>query len=117
MALADDPTGAAPLSYRTDHAERAGRIEAERATSNGVVRRALRVLQAAWRHLLLPRLLGRRVPSRAERMQAALEDLGGTWIKLGQALALRFDILPADYCLQFFRLLNQVPPFSATAGP
>jgi predicted unusual protein kinase regulating ubiquinone biosynthesis (AarF/ABC1/UbiB family) len=42
-----------------------------------------------------------------------LEELGGTWIKLGQALALRFDILPADYCLQFFQLLNQVRPFPA----
>lgn len=48
-------------------------------------------------------------------MQAVLEELGGTWIKLGQALALRFDILPADYCLQFFQLLNQVRPFPATA--
>lgn len=46
-------------------------------------------------------------------MQAALEELGGTWIKLGQALALRFDILPSDYCLQFFQLLNQVCPFPA----
>jgi predicted unusual protein kinase regulating ubiquinone biosynthesis (AarF/ABC1/UbiB family) len=115
MALADDAAGAAPLSCRTDHAERVGRAEGERATSNGVGRRALRVLGAAWRHLILPRLLRRRVPSRAERMQAALEDLGGTWIKLGQALALRFDVLPADYCLQFFQLLNRVPPFSATA--
>ena len=40
------------------------------------------------------------------------EELGGLWIKLGQALALRFDILPADYCLQFFQLLNRIEPFS-----
>jgi predicted unusual protein kinase regulating ubiquinone biosynthesis (AarF/ABC1/UbiB family) len=46
------------------------------------------------------------------RAQAALEELGGIWIKLGQSLALRFDILPADYCLQFFQLLNQIEPFS-----
>ena len=45
-------------------------------------------------------------------MQAALEELGGLWVKLGQALALRFDILPADYCLQFFQLLNRIEPFS-----
>ena len=30
-------------------------------------------------------------------------------------MALRFDILPADYCLQFFQLLNQVRPFPAAA--
>jgi ubiquinone biosynthesis protein len=45
-------------------------------------------------------------------MQAGLEELGGLWVKLGQALALRFDILPADYCLQFFQLLNRLEPFS-----
>ena len=50
-------------------------------------------------------------------MQAALEELGGLWVKLGQALALRFDILPADYCLQFFQLLNQIEPFSGQQCP
>ncbi|HXK24729.1 MAG TPA: AarF/UbiB family protein [Myxococcota bacterium] len=34
-------------------------------------------------------------------------------MKLGQALALRFDVLPEDYCLQFFKLLYQMPPFPA----
>jgi predicted unusual protein kinase regulating ubiquinone biosynthesis (AarF/ABC1/UbiB family) len=48
-------------------------------------------------------------------MQALLEQLGGAWIKLGQMLALRFDLLPADYCVQFFRLLNDVRPFSTAA--
>jgi predicted unusual protein kinase regulating ubiquinone biosynthesis (AarF/ABC1/UbiB family) len=46
-------------------------------------------------------------------MQTVLEELGGLWVKLGQALALRFDILPADYCLQFFQLLNRMEPFPA----
>ncbi len=78
-----------------------------------VLRRAWQVWRAAWRHLLVPRWSRRDERSRAERAQVALEELGGTWVKLGQALALRFDILPADYCLQFFQLLNQVRPFSA----
>lgn len=73
--------------------------------------RATHVVSAASRHLFLPTILGRRGVPRAERAQRALEELGGTWVKLGQALALRFDILPADYCLQFFQLLNQVRPF------
>jgi ubiquinone biosynthesis protein len=71
------------------------------------------VSAAAWRHLLWPFVRRRDGRSRAERMQALLEDLGGTWVKLGQALALRFDLLPADYCFQFFQLLNQVRPFPA----
>jgi len=81
----------------------------------GVSWRPWRILRAAWVHLLLPRLARRRTPNRAERLQAFLQDLGGTWIKLGQALALRFDILPADYCLQLFRLLNRVRPIPASS--
>src|SRR4249919_1203016 len=46
------------------------------------------------------------------RMRLAFERLGGAWIKLGQMLALRFDLLPADYCDELFKLLNQVEPFS-----
>ena len=35
----------------------------------------------------------------------------GTWVKLGQMLALRFDLLPAPYCDELFQLLNEVAPF------
>ena len=45
-------------------------------------------------------------------MRLAFERLGGAWIKLGQMLALRFDLLPAAYCDELFKLLNQVAPFS-----
>jgi ubiquinone biosynthesis protein len=45
------------------------------------------------------------------RMRLAFEQLGGAWIKLGQMLALRFDLLPAAYCDELFKLLNQVKPF------
>jgi predicted unusual protein kinase regulating ubiquinone biosynthesis (AarF/ABC1/UbiB family) len=83
----------------------------ERPRAGRVVLRALQVLRAAFRHLVSP--MRRPAAPRAERMQALLEELGGTWVKLGQALALRFDVLPADYCLQFFQLLNQVRPFPA----
>ncbi|MEO8570550.1 MAG: AarF/UbiB family protein [Chloroflexota bacterium] len=46
------------------------------------------------------------------RLRVAFEQLGGAWIKLGQMLALRFDLLPAAYCDELFKLLNQVAPFS-----
>ena len=45
------------------------------------------------------------------RLRAALEQLGGAWVKLGQMLALRFDLLPAPYCDELFKLLNEVAPF------
>jgi ubiquinone biosynthesis protein len=46
------------------------------------------------------------------RLRLAFERLGGAWIKLGQMLALRFDLLPAAYCDELFKLLNRVAPFS-----
>jgi predicted unusual protein kinase regulating ubiquinone biosynthesis (AarF/ABC1/UbiB family) len=46
------------------------------------------------------------------RMRLALESIGGAWLKLGQMLALRYDLLPAAYCDELFGLLNQVAPFS-----
>jgi predicted unusual protein kinase regulating ubiquinone biosynthesis (AarF/ABC1/UbiB family) len=73
----------------------------------------MRVARVGVRDIVLPRLLRRPPEGRAGRARRALEDLGGTWIKLGQALALRFDLLPSDYCLEFFQLLNQVRPFPA----
>jgi predicted unusual protein kinase regulating ubiquinone biosynthesis (AarF/ABC1/UbiB family) len=79
----------------------------------GVGRRALQVARVARRRLLVPWLRRRTGSTGAERVQAAIEELGGTWIKLGQALALRFDLLPEEYCLRFFQLLNQVQPFPA----
>jgi predicted unusual protein kinase regulating ubiquinone biosynthesis (AarF/ABC1/UbiB family) len=78
------------------------------------VGRAAQVSWLAVRHVLVPWLRRRPAPGRARRAQEALEELGGAWVKLGQALALRFDLLPADYCLQFFQLLNQVRPFPAS---
>ena len=52
----------------------------------------------------------RRVP-RPVRLRLAFEELGATWIKLGQALALRFDLLPPSYCYELFQLFNEVAPF------
>src|SRR3954447_20482689 len=46
------------------------------------------------------------------RLRVALEQLGGAWVKLGQMLALRYDLLPVAYCDELFGLLNKVAPFS-----
>jgi predicted unusual protein kinase regulating ubiquinone biosynthesis (AarF/ABC1/UbiB family) len=52
-----------------------------------------------------------KVPPGPIRTRLALEELGGAWVKLGQMLAMRFDLLPAAYCNELFKLLNQVRPF------
>ena len=46
------------------------------------------------------------------RLRLALARLGGAWVKFGQMLAMRLDLLPAAYCDELFRLLNQMEPFS-----
>lgn len=46
-----------------------------------------------------------------ERVRAVLEDLGGAFIKLGQVLSLRPDLIPQRYCDAFAELQDNVPPF------
>ncbi len=45
------------------------------------------------------------------RLRLALETLAGTFLKLGQFLAMRYDILPPEYCRELGRLFGDVPPF------
>jgi len=47
-----------------------------------------------------------------QRFRIALQDVGGTFIKFGQVLALQSDIIPLTYCQELFNLLDRVPPFS-----
>jgi ubiquinone biosynthesis protein len=44
----------------------------------------------------------------AHALRVVFEKLGFTFVKLGQALALRFDLLPADYCREFLQISNVV---------
>jgi ubiquinone biosynthesis protein len=77
------------------------------------LRRFIQIVAVVFKYGVLP-ALGltrlRNVP-RPVRLRLALEELGATWVKLGQALALRFDLLPASYCHELFQLFNDVAPF------
>jgi len=64
----------------------------------------------------LPRrlLYWRQTPSAerspAEHVRLALEELGGTFVKLGQILSTRPDLLPPSYVAELSRLQDEVPP-------
>ena len=45
-----------------------------------------------------------------EKLRLILEDLGPTYIKLGQIMSLRSDILPKRYCDELMKLCSDVPP-------
>jgi ubiquinone biosynthesis protein len=46
-----------------------------------------------------------------ERLRVLFEELGGTFIKFGQMLALQPDILSLEYCNELFDLLDRCSPF------
>jgi ubiquinone biosynthesis protein len=48
---------------------------------------------------------------RAVRIRRALEDLGPIYVKFGQILSTRQDLLPDDIALELTRLQDDVPPF------
>lgn len=52
---------------------------------------------------------GRTAP---ERLVTVLEELGPTFVKLGQILSSRPDVLPPEYLNEFQRLQNEVTPFA-----
>ncbi len=67
--------------------------------------RGLRSLLSAalfWRRLDRPR---------GERLRHALETLGPIFVKFGQVLSTRRDLIPLDIADELAKLLDQVPPF------
>jgi ubiquinone biosynthesis protein len=82
------------------------------------VRRALVLLLTFARTMgppLLLRLGGKRESAReiGARVRKAFEHLGITYVKLGQFLAMRFDILPEEVCRELAKLFDAVPPMKS----
>ncbi|MFJ3047617.1 ubiquinone biosynthesis regulatory protein kinase UbiB [Herbaspirillum chlorophenolicum] len=57
-----------------------------------------------WRDLTRPR---------GERLRRALEDLGPIFVKFGQVLSTRRDLMPPDIANELTRLQDRVPPFDS----
>ncbi|MBR3457843.1 MAG: AarF/ABC1/UbiB kinase family protein [Selenomonadaceae bacterium] len=45
-----------------------------------------------------------------EKLRMILEDLGPTFVKLGQVMSMRPDFLPAEYCEELMKLQTEVAP-------
>jgi len=74
----------------------------------------------AWLFMILGFLLGnlwdrlRRRDSeqrRAVRLRRTIERAGGTFVKFGQQMAMRIDLLPWAYTVELSKMLDQIPPF------
>ena len=74
---------------------------------------AISSLKSPWlQHFLRLVTLGRNLSApRAVRLRLALEDLGPIFVKFGQALSTRRDLLPADIADELAKLQDRVPPF------
>ena len=53
----------------------------------------------------------RRRGTRGERLRRALEDLGPIFVKFGQVVSTRRDLLPPDIADELAKLQDRVPPF------
>ena len=66
------------------------------------------------RLMLSPAILwGKPKVSRGERLRKALESLGPIFVKLGQLLSTRPDLVPADICAELTHLQDNVAPFDS----
>lgn len=74
---------------------------------SGLTRRRFQILRRATR-------FGRRWREpRGVRLRLALEGLGPIFVKFGQVLSTRRDLLPEDVALELAKLQDRVPPFPA----
>ena len=76
--------------------------------------RFFRPLQRERRPALSPAGSGKKVKASpltpAEHLRVALEELGPTFVKLGQILSTRPDLLPFPYIVELSKLQDSVPP-------
>ncbi len=63
------------------------------------------------KHLLPWHWVERDLPAYPVRVRRALEDLGPIFVKFGQILSTRRDLLPDDLAVELAKLQDRVPPF------
>lgn len=74
-----------------------------------------RLIHIVWiirRYYYFWNLRPKSVYTRGQALRLTLEELGPIFVKLGQALSTRRDLLPEDFADELEKLQDQVPPFS-----
>ena len=69
----------------------------ERSNTQRAPRRLMHILRILAKHKLLRTLLGKKHMPPPRSVREAIEELGLTFIKFGQVLAMRRDLLPDIY--------------------
>ncbi|AFA49065.1 ABC1 kinase family protein [Acetobacterium woodii] len=85
----------------SDSVEKTNEIENTPTDNNG--RRLKKIISILVKHDITKGLT-------PEKLRLIIEDLGPTFIKIGQIMSMRRDIFPNDYCLELEKLRSQVTP-------
>ena len=74
---------------------------------------AFKLLFSLWLDNLLGNNTSKNKQRRARWLVRKMLELGPTFIKIGQALSTRADLIPLEYVQEFSLLQDRVPPFGS----
>ena len=98
--VADRASGTDPEAPEQDAQERAAQSEKAKIDNRARLKEITAVLA---RHQVTRGVT-------PEKLRAILEDLGPTYVKLGQIMSLHSDVLPQRYCDELMKLTSEVTP-------
>lgn len=90
-------------------------IDTNKSSLLKVTPRLMQILRVLARHKFLGALRGKNHWPPPKEVRETFEELGLTFLKFGQVLALRRDLLPAAYILELEQLHDQLPALGINA--